>query len=420
MRLFIFLSVICVFMFSYAGPVKADDISELKEQLKALLEQSNALNARIEELEVKQESQAKEIKQVPELTETVKKLKEGPAGLLEGTTVGGHLRFFLADRSQGRFKGDQQHNNLSAGLGSHALWLFLSKELSDKLKFETGLDIRVTASATPSLDTGIDRATTGSVDTTKLIYKANLTYLLPEGYEFKAGLFNPMFSEEYAKETWWHELYHQNLGLANLQSWHDTGVELYKNFDFDKMSLPVYLSLLNGNDNSQYTDNNGAKTFLVHIAPELFQTKLTLLGSLGLGRWGTASDADVIRSLVGFNWKYQKFDLLSEYIFSKFDDVITTGSTVRDGTRQGYYLRALYRFNPEWQALVKFSHAELYKTGISTMRSDIFDTTSIALDYFFTPSSTIIGQYQFGNAKRSDGSSKLKFNRFTLGWRTTF
>lgn len=423
LRFNILLLVLCGFLLFSAGSVWADDISELKEQVKALQETINnqqktieALNSKVQAVETKQQAQASEIKKVPELAKAVDAIKEGPAGIMEGASVGGHLKLYMMDAAEGERNGDQQHNNLSAGI--HHLYLYLNKEISDLLKLEVQIDNSVSASATPAIGSDISRTSSATSSTT--IYQTFLTAFLPKGVELKTGIFNPMFSEEYAKETWWHELYHQNQGLASLESWHDTGMELYKNFDFDKWSLPVYLSLTNGNDSSRYADNNGGKTILLHIAPELFHTQLRLLGSIAYGQWGTHSHDDVLQSVVGFDWKHQKLNITSEYIYRKWEQIVTTGALTADGKKEGAYIRALYNITPEWAALVKFSHAELYKTGSNTMLSDNYNTTTIGIDYNLTPSSTIIGQYSYIDGERSNDSETIEASRYTIGWRTTF
>lgn len=419
------------FVFFSLGFAQAEDFSELKEQIKVLQETINAqqktidaLNTKIQGVEQKQEAQAKEIKKVPELAKKVGELKETTKlpGLLEGISIGGHVKLYMFDRTQGERNDVHQHTNLSSGVGSHAFILYVTKQLTDWLKVDTETDFGISAGATPAIGSNITRATTGS--TSFSLNTVAMTANLPQDAELKVGVFWAMFSEEYTKQTWWHEVYHQNKGLTELQSWHDSGIELYKNFDFDKWSLPVYFSLLNGNPTSRYVENNDDKTVLLHIAPELFQTKLRLLGTIGGGKWDDGDNGKALYAVSGFDWKYQKFNLTSEYIYKKYRTVpLAIGGANKanaDGKNEGYYIRAMYTFNPKWRALLKYSHAELYKTGIPTMRSDNYDTTSLALNYFITPNSTIIGQYMFIDGARSDESERIEANRFTLGWRTTF
>ena len=249
-----------------------------------------------------------------------------------------------------------------------------------------------------------------------------MTARLPKEVEVRVGLFSPLFSEDYAKETWWDQLYHSNKGLDYLQSWQDSGLEIYRNFDFEEFSLPVYLYYLNGNTayNGEYVDNNNAKTFMLHIAPEFFQTRLKLLGSVAAGKWDNDSNKDIVRYATGFEWKHKKLNFLTEYLYTKWEKRALTLGGVADAKREGYQCKLLYRLTPQWRALVNFSHAELYNSATATMRSDIYDTLTFALNYFITDSSSLIGQYSLVDGDRSDQSDALNYNRFTLGWRTTF
>jgi len=433
-RVTLVLVMLGAFIFFSAGIAKADDLSDMKEQIKALQETINtqqqtiqALSGKIQGIETKQESQAQEIKKVPELTNKLAKLKENPVGgLLGGVEVGGHLKLALFDRTQGKRNGVDQHNNASAGfIGADGpLYLTVGKQIEDWLRIDTRLMFEVAARATPSLGSDITRTTTSTISTT--VDLAYMTALLPQGYELKVGKIRPMFSEDYARETWWNELFNMPAKTCTLQSWHDIGAELYKNFDFDKWSLPVYFYLLNG-PGSSAADNNEDKAVLIHVAPEFFQSKLRLLGSFGYGKWDDKNNNDVIRTEGGFDWKYKKFNLLGEYIYSLYENKVipSTGTApTGDGKQEGYWIKAMYTFNPKWRALIQQSYTNLYQAALTTtqssMLSDKWYTTTLGLDYFLTPNSTIMGQYDISNGSRSDGSESLKYNRFTLGWRTTF
>ncbi len=425
LRFSISLLALCGFLLFSTGAVWADDISDLKEQVKALQETIDnqqktiqELNSKVQAVETKQQAQASEIKKVPELAQKVSDLKESSVGqLAEGLSVGGHVKLYMFGRTQGKRNGVVQHTNLSSGVGTHAFVLYISKELSDVLRLDTATDFGVSASATPAIGSDLTRATTGTVSTT--LRKITMEMALPQGYQFKAGILNAMFVEEFAKETFWDEQYNMNAGLCTLEAWHDSGVELYKNFDFDKYSLPVYLELLNGGS-SQYVDNNDSKMALIHIAPEFFQTKLRLLSSLAYGKHGDGDNGKALFTSNGLEWKYQKTSLSGEYIYKKYNHVNTLGNANADGKREGYYLKAMYRFNPTWRALAKYSHAEVYNADLTGMRSDNYDTTALAINYFVTPSSDIITEYQHIEGKRSDGSDTIVADRLTMGWRTTF
>lgn len=409
-------------LFFNTGFARADEITELKAQIKELQVTINSLNVKVTALEEKQKAQEEKAVEMPKIAEPAEKIKEEPAELFEGVHIGGHLKVYMFDKANGKRNDTRQHNNVSTGI--HDVYLYFTKELEDWLNLEIQTETSVTASATPSLGSNISRASSGSVSTS--IYQAFMTARLPKEAELRFGLIYPFFSEEYARETWWDELYHQNKGLDYLQSVRDTGFELYKSFDFGNWSLPAYLYYLNGNTSSQYVDNNEGKTVLIHLAPEFFQTKLRILGSFAYGKWDDENKYDLIRGAAGIDWKYRKINIASEYLYSKWENLSLTGTSGtgkgrEDGTRDGYYVKALYRFSPKWRGLIKYSHAELYNTGdTTTIRSDIYDVLTFGANYFLTPSSTIIGQASMCDADRSDDSEALEFLRYTLGWRTTF
>ncbi len=412
--LFILACGFCLFL--GCPEARADEIAELKAQIKVLQETIETLNTKVGALEEKQKAQEKDAVQVSELKQTVEELKEKPKGLFENVHVGGHLKLFVFDRSEGNRNGTHQHDNLSAGLNN--LYLYFTKNLTEWLGLEVQTDTQVTSSATPKLGSNITRSKSARVSTN--IHQAFMTLRLPKGYELKVGVFNPLFSEDYARETWWHQLYHLNFGLLQLAAYHDSGMELYKNFDFNRWSLPVYLYYLNGNTTTRFVDNNEGKSVLIHVAPEFFNTSLRLLGSFGYGKWDDGNNYDMFRYAGGLDWKFKKLNVLAEYLYNRQDSLLLSGGARADGANKGYHIKTIYRFTPKWQGLIDYSHADLFNTESSAMRTDTYDEVAFGADYFLTDSSTIIGQFTVGDASRSDGSEKLKYKRFTLGWRTTF
>ncbi len=230
----------------------------------------------------------------------------GSGGSSHGISFGGHLKLYVADRSEGTRNDVDQNNNLSAGF--HDAYLYVSKSLSDWLMLSVQTRTSAYAGATPKLGADISRSTSGSVSTK--ITEATMTALLPyyDGDEGR-GVFDPLFSEEYGKQLWWHEQYHGNVGLLRLQEWHDVGAEFYKSFDFEYLSLPVCLYLLNGDDTStymadtySYVDNNGGMSGMIHIAPEFFVdfvNRLKFMGSFGYGKWDENDENDAVRYAFG-------------------------------------------------------------------------------------------------------------------------
>ena len=410
---FIVLTFVFGLIFFVVHPLHADEIQELKTQIKELQSTVEVLKGKIEGLEKKQTKQSEDAGKISKLTKSVEELKTSAAkGLFgEGARLGGHLKLFVFDQSRGKRNDTRQQNNTSAGV-SH-LYLYIDKELSDKVSISVQPDITVSAGATPALGSNITRTASPSVTTT--IYQAFMKVLLPRGFELRAGVFNPYFSDEYASEAWWDEQYHINKGIADIAAWHDNGLELFKNFEFKRWSLPAYFYLLNGD--GKFADNNEGQSILIHLAPEI--SNLRLLSSFGFGKWNDANDCSS-RYAGGFEYKHKKLTLRSEYLYKKFEDTLLTGGTRADTEKKGYYIKGLYRFNPKWRGLINYSEVSLPYTGGSSLLKDKYKATTLGLNYFITESSIIMGEVSFVDGRRSDASKKLRYYRSTIGWRTTF
>jgi hypothetical protein len=247
--------------------------------------------------------------------------------------------------------------------------------------------------------------------------------------EIKAGILYPMFSEEYASKTWWQDQYHGNHGLLNLESWRSAGIELYRNFDFEDFSLPVYFyPWLIGEDSTwltpyKYTDNNSYKNLLLHVAPEFFAygLRFKLLGSLGWGIWDSDGDNNSWQYALGLDIKFKQFNFSGEYMNRTRDNVPLLGGGYADGTNEGFYIKGRYTFNESWAVVAKYSDVDLFLPGAGRMLTDNYKTIGLALNYWLWQGAVeIIPQLEWVDAKRSDGSETLNYFRYTIGFRTTF
>jgi len=98
----------------------------LKVQISPLQAAINALSDKVTSLEQKQIAQEEKVADVSELQQTVEELKTKPSGLLENTRVGGHLKLYMFDRSEGKRNGQGQYNNISGG--TNHLYLYFTLE----------------------------------------------------------------------------------------------------------------------------------------------------------------------------------------------------------------------------------------------------------------------------------------------------
>ncbi|MBI4846364.1 MAG: hypothetical protein HY810_07850 [Candidatus Omnitrophica bacterium] len=412
------LALLSSFNFIRIAFAQAED-SGFKAQVEQLKKTVGELEKKIDSLEQNQNAQEQKTEKIAQLEESVKELEDSAFVFdSQGIDMGGHIKLYMYDQSQGKRNEAKQRTNISAGVSG--LYLYFRKEINDWLNMEVSPEIDVTAAATPTLGSNMSRATTGS--TSASLHKAFFIARMDNSVEVKVGLFNPLFSEEYANETWWEEIYNKNYALAVLQSWHDSGIEIYKNIDFSQWSLPLYFYLLNGNSSyrGQFVDNNESKTVLLHIGPEFFQSRLRLLGSLGMGRWDNNDDYNAAQSAWGAECKLNNWQFSGEYLYRKWHERPLAVSGTQDAKRQGYYLKTIYNFSPKWRSIFIYSDVDLYYAANTQMLTDNYDNLTFALNYLIEEASVIIAEISFVDGARPDAGESINFYRLTLGWKTTF
>ena len=125
----------------------SDELSDLNRKIEMLEEIIKELKAELVELKEKQEAQDKKIEEIPEIAKTVETLKEIPAPIDKKLTgdlnIGGHFKFYLLDRIEGKRNDKDQNSNLSAGI--HNVYLYISKTLTDWLMIEVAPNLKVSA-----------------------------------------------------------------------------------------------------------------------------------------------------------------------------------------------------------------------------------------------------------------------------------
>jgi hypothetical protein len=406
-----------------AAAAGADELTDLKSQV-------GDLEKKIEALEKKQQEQDQQLEKVPDIEESVEEIQDQPSArrvvadaIGKLPTIGGHFKFYLADQSTGEVNGEDQHN--SFGLGISNLWIYINKTLTDWLQISVAPEIVVLAEATPRLGSDITRSTAADVDID--LDEAYLTVRLPKMFELKVGAFYPLFSEEYGTKSWWHEQYHQNNGLVTLQAWQSTGLELYRNFDFANFSLPVSLAFLNGegrgtDQDSRFTDNNSAKSGLLHLAPEmfLFGGRFRVMGSFGYGRWDDEGDKDAYQWAAGAEFTRSSISLSGEYMNRWREALPLLGGGTEDGEDKGWYAKAKYSLTDKWRFVLKYSDVDLWSASTDRLLTDNYQSLAFTVGWWITDSSTIMPQIEFVDADRSDTDITLEYFRYTIGWRTTF
>ncbi len=348
------------------------------------------------------------------------------------TTVGGDVKFFLYDKSWGTSQDSTDSDTETAGFSR--VYFYIMSELSDRISIDVRPEIRAESGATPVLGRriGEQRPSASGIEPTLHLDRAAIKVLLPRDVELTAGLFRPLFTEDYGAQRFFHEEYHASNAIANewLAAWHDFGIELYKSFDVEMgsqwVSIPVYFYLLNGQNlynENLYTDNNQNKSILLHVAPEY--SGFRLLGSLAFGKWDNEDKYKFLRWCAGAAYDYMDFTFRGEFFVGEWDhQFLVLEQNYRDVRPWGYYVKVGYHIIPETLRVLFAYHRAEHDFGgfvfTGTSLTEKYVTWGPRLNYFVTPGSAILLQIDRHDWKNEDGTQELKANRVTIGWRTIF
>ncbi len=240
--------------------------------------------------------------------------------------------------------------------------------------------------------------------------------LLPFETEVAFGIVKPRFCMDYGEELFWQEQLNGNKvsNNSNLGAMHESGIELYRNFEAGPVSLPVYFYLVNGTG-SNFGDNNRHPMMVLHIEPEYSGVKL--FGSFAYGKYDASDANDVTRYTGGFEYALGDFSIRSEYIAGKWANKLT-GTQAGDAVAFGYYAKVFYRVLPWLKVMVDCSLAD--QNTSSTNSGEKYTTISPVLIIRASDSSLLFLQYDIADWRYKDDSDRLAFKRMTVGWRNTF
>lgn len=364
--------------------------------------------------------------------------------------VGGHLKGpMLADYVSGKamVDGVKSEGSYSAGsyFTTHAFILYVSKDITDNVSVSAAPDFgNAGAGATPSLGKKLGetlKTTSGSISMkfNELVVKYNL---IDYGVQLRAGYMILPFDQDYGKELFWGDQFAGGK-FTLAQSWHDTGLEIYKPFELGSVSLPTWLAIVNGNKSSD-RDNNNSRAFMLHVEPQFGGIKT--FASYGGGKWGSAvvsSTAAVLatsteandngktfhRWTAGAEYVMGAFKLRGEVGGSKYEDQLLLTSAAnarRDFEDFGFYGKLFYTIKPD--KLTALLHYDKYVKDVvngnnNGVIEETYDTTYVGLNYDLAPAATLMLGYTYGDWSNNDIAAKkdyVKFNRLNAAIRVTF
>lgn len=342
--------------------------------------------------------------------------------------IGGNLKLYLWDQSGGTSMNEQKDDIGSMGITS--LYMYISRELTEKISIDVQPTISVSTGATPK--NGSKIGTTRVAGTVSVGFnRAVIQTALPYSVELSAGLMKPIFTEDYGMALWYEEEYQGNAMSCNswVGEWKDFGVEIYRPFEIGSISFPVYLYFLNGNN--AYDDNNNAKSVLLHLSPEFNFGKwggLKITGSIATGMWDTVTVPvnPVTRYSAGLAYNWGNLMIRGEYAagtWSGWNKGWSDGIT-RDIVTNGCYVKVGYNITPKLRILVDravANHNFYLNAARKYVNSPEITMQWIpSINYFIAEDSVIMFQYTIQDTWREDGNASIHYSRGTLGWRTVF
>ena len=256
--------------------------------------------------------------------------------------------------------------------------------------------------------------------------KAIISVVLPYNLEMAVGIVKPRFTWDYGSELFWEEELNGGKFSCNdfLGAMHETGIEFYKPFELSRVSLPAYLYLLNGGPGGQknlFNDNNGSPTVMLHVEPEI--GGLRLQGTLARGKWDEQNKYSMTRYSAGIQYVWSKLSARAEMAGGVWEKSIPAAQ-LEDATPFGYYGKILYQALPWMTAMIHYDYAKHNFNGFvtATPGEEVYRTITPGLQFKVAQSSMIQIQYDIADWKQwgSVRDNTLKFNRFTVGWRSTF
>ena len=341
------------------------------------------------------------------------------------TTIGAHVKLTLYDYKDGKSNGVKSHEY--AGMALSEMIIYLSSELSDKISIDLQPMFNTVTGATPRFGNKIsDNKYSNAEPVFNEWRKAVLTVMLPYEVEAAFGIVKPRFTWDYGTELFWEEKIHGGKFSCNdyLGAMHETGIELYKPIELSGVSLPTYFYLLNGGPGGQknlFNDNNNTPTVMLHVEPEIGSFRFQ--GSIARGKWDKNNKYNMIRYSAGAAYGIGEFSARAEVAGGNWENSIPA-KKLEDATPFGYYGKLLYSFAPWGKAMLHYDYAKHNFNGFisSLPGEEEYVTITPGVQLSIAASSMIQIQYDIADWEKwnHDESDKLKFNRFTMGWRSTF
>lgn len=363
-----------------------------------------------------------------------------------GTNLGGHFMFFNHDSAFGtRTYKTGSGSSLSAetkvtdgkNAGAYASWaiFYFNHKVNDWLSLEFAPQIQNTVGATPSFGNNIGKART--VSSTAFNLKqgetptAKMVMNLPDSYEMTIGMFYQRFTWAYGDSISWqdHMMCPRQMYRAG-QNVHDTGVQVYKEYDINGYTLPLTWAV--GNGNSWNPDNDQTLSYLLKVEPSYAGVKFNAAVYVNPKIYPAGTD---YRGTVGFQTTVGPWYARGEYIRTRAvtGRVVTSNSSAafyRDtAAKNGYNILLEYKLLSNMKLMTQYYYDD--SNGTTAYDPNYLETYKdfyAGFIYNLTDGADLIGTLELGSYKKSSpeapativSSETLDFDRIELGTKITF
>lgn len=336
----------------------------------------------------------------------------------KGTTIGGHIKLNVYDYATGEVNGAK--GTQSDGTGIKEFIMYVKKELSDTLALEVSPKLSWTTSSTPKVATknsAIGQQLTSDSTTSLGVETLFFEKQLPDRYTARLGYFIPRFTWDYGQELFWEEEYNGAKAKLNIAAYHDSGLELYKEYTISGLSLPTYLYLLSGNGSLGQNFDNGSFVFGFNVEPTVYGVKTHY--AMFANKYDKHENAQY-KNAIGAEYKTGPYEFRGEAVYNFKQNGLYDGANQRT---YGYILKSFYKVCPDLKLMLEYnlSNSTGYKAGVSTdTMSYIYKDLGLGAIYNLSEGTLLQAKYEISDWRNFNGAAKTIFNRFNVGMRTTF
>ncbi len=166
---------------------------------------------------------------------------------------------------------------------------------------------------------------------------------------------------------------------------------------------------------------------MLHIEPEWTAFRFQLSALLGDHDKEDKLRMQRFSGGVAYNW--MNLDLRGEAAYGKWEQAFKRNNEVYDAIAKGGYLKAKYRITPFLSIMYHYDLVDKNFDGYNFSYGgygEEYITHTAAIQLFAASTSIIQIQYDRADWQLKEDSDfklerdRLKFNRFVIGWRTTF